>query len=148
MKLLTEFLSRLDITSLQRSLILSYYRPRSQTKYCANPVTKQLFPGYSYSNTSAFEGRCFLTGIPLSNGRHLGNLGSLIALQFQWMSLTSTSRFNYALWNSNCGVRISVVEIRAKTSSCGTKVYLIASLNLCACTDFRIEKCNSSSLGI
>ncbi|EKD16292.1 uncharacterized protein L3040_009476 [Drepanopeziza brunnea f. sp. 'multigermtubi'] len=36
-----------------------------------------IFPGFSYSDTSNF-GSCYLTGISLSNGRHLGNLGSIL----------------------------------------------------------------------
>lgn len=38
--------------------------------------TKQLFPGFNYSDPSGFAGGCSLTGITLSNGRHLGNLGA------------------------------------------------------------------------
>jgi hypothetical protein len=37
-----------------------------------------LFPGYSYEDPSRFDGRCILEGIPLSDERHLGNLGSII----------------------------------------------------------------------
>ncbi|TVY51891.1 Chitin synthase export chaperone [Lachnellula cervina] len=37
-----------------------------------------LFPGFSYSNTTGFDGGCHITGIALSNGRHLGNLGSIL----------------------------------------------------------------------
>lgn len=40
--------------------------------------SKQLFPGFSYSNTTGFDGGCHITGIALSNGRHLGNLGSIL----------------------------------------------------------------------
>ncbi|KAE8449708.1 hypothetical protein EG329_007483 [Mollisiaceae sp. DMI_Dod_QoI] len=37
-----------------------------------------IFPGFSYENSTSFAGGCQLTGIPLSNGRHLGNLGSIL----------------------------------------------------------------------
>ncbi|KAI9053872.1 hypothetical protein LZ554_002819 [Drepanopeziza brunnea f. sp. 'monogermtubi'] len=36
-----------------------------------------IFPGFNYTDTSNF-GSCYLTGISLSNGRHLGNLGSIL----------------------------------------------------------------------
>lgn len=45
-----------------------------------NPLSAQIFPGYSYENPSRFQGGCELVGIPLSHGRHLGNLGSLSRL--------------------------------------------------------------------
>jgi len=37
-----------------------------------------IFPGFSYDNPSGFAGGCELLGVPLSNGRHLGNLGSIL----------------------------------------------------------------------
>ncbi|KAH8593255.1 chitin synthase III catalytic subunit [Bisporella sp. PMI_857] len=37
-----------------------------------------LFPGFSYDNPSGYEGHCFLTGISLKDGKHLGNLGSIL----------------------------------------------------------------------
>ncbi|CZR53805.1 related to export control protein CHS7 [Phialocephala subalpina] len=38
-----------------------------------------IFPGFSYSNATNYAaGGCQLTGISLSNGRHLGNLGSIL----------------------------------------------------------------------
>ncbi|KUJ08631.1 uncharacterized protein LY89DRAFT_335397 [Mollisia scopiformis] len=37
-----------------------------------------IFPGFSYNNSAGFAGGCELTGIPLSHGRHLGNLGSIL----------------------------------------------------------------------
>ncbi|CAL3966916.1 unnamed protein product [Diplocarpon coronariae] len=37
-----------------------------------------IFPGFNYTDTSGFEGKCYLTGISLSGGRHLGNLGSIL----------------------------------------------------------------------
>jgi hypothetical protein len=37
-----------------------------------------LFPGFNYTNPSGFDERCHLTGIALSNGRHLGNIGSIL----------------------------------------------------------------------
>lgn len=37
-----------------------------------------LFPGFSYDDPSGFAGGCSVTGIGLSNGRHLGNLGSIL----------------------------------------------------------------------
>ncbi|KAI1003610.1 hypothetical protein K3495_g4601 [Podosphaera aphanis] len=37
-----------------------------------------LFPGFSYANPSRFRGSCQLIGMPLSGGRHIGNLGSMI----------------------------------------------------------------------
>jgi Chitin synthase export chaperone len=41
-------------------------------------LLKQLFPGFSYFNSTGFTDGCKLTGIALSNGRHLGNLGSIL----------------------------------------------------------------------
>ncbi|KAH7413321.1 chitin synthase III catalytic subunit [Cadophora sp. MPI-SDFR-AT-0126] len=37
-----------------------------------------IFPGFNYTNPSGFEGGCVLTGISLSRGRHLGNLGVIL----------------------------------------------------------------------
>ncbi|KAG4426413.1 hypothetical protein IFR04_000295 [Cadophora malorum] len=37
-----------------------------------------IFPGFTYSNPSGFEGGCVLTGISLGGGRHLGNLGVIL----------------------------------------------------------------------
>jgi len=37
-----------------------------------------LFPGFSYDNNASFAGTCQLVGIPLKDGRHLGNLGSIL----------------------------------------------------------------------
>ncbi|PMD56436.1 uncharacterized protein K444DRAFT_535987 [Hyaloscypha bicolor E] len=37
-----------------------------------------IFPGFSYEDPGGFKGGCELLGIPLSHGRHLGNLGSIM----------------------------------------------------------------------
>ncbi|KAK0122323.1 hypothetical protein ONS95_010565 [Cadophora gregata] len=37
-----------------------------------------IFPGFTYHDQSGFEGGCVLTGISLSKGRHLGNLGVIL----------------------------------------------------------------------
>ncbi|KAH8794574.1 chitin synthase III catalytic subunit [Hyaloscypha sp. PMI_1271] len=37
-----------------------------------------IFPGFSYENSDGSKGGCELLGIPLSHGKHLGNLGSIM----------------------------------------------------------------------
>ncbi|KAH8786707.1 chitin synthase III catalytic subunit [Hyaloscypha finlandica] len=37
-----------------------------------------IFPGFSYENADGSKGGCELLGIPLSHGKHLGNLGSIM----------------------------------------------------------------------
>lgn len=37
-----------------------------------------LFNGYSYADPTNFDGRCHITGIGLSGGRRLGNLGAIL----------------------------------------------------------------------
>ncbi len=78
MRIGAEFLSRLNITNLQcTSPMQSNHEPPDSTLIDANALRAQIFPGFSYENPGGFQGGCELLGIPLSHGRHLGNLGSL-----------------------------------------------------------------------
>lgn len=76
-----ELLSRLDVTNLQCMSPLQFFWRSSPTDaHDTDPLSAQIFPGYSYENPSRFQGGCELVGIPLSHGRHLGNLGPLSLL--------------------------------------------------------------------
>lgn len=89
--------------------------------------SQQLFPGFKYNDSNLKS--CILEGIPLKNGNHLGNLGSL-----QWTDLwrngLTLNRLNSPLRYRNCSHWLPSMEIRTKTSSGGTEVCWISSLAL------------------
>jgi hypothetical protein len=101
-------------------------RVRASKSIDANGLSQQIFPGFSYDKPSGFAGGCELLGIPLSNGRHLGNLGSC-RLGSHIRGLTS-SRFNSALRHSNCSHGFPVMAIRTQASRRRQKVCRIVVL--------------------
>jgi hypothetical protein len=82
-----------------------------------------LFPGYSYADSSGFAGGCELVGIPLKNGRHLGNLGSSHGA-IREQECTDRNRLDTSMRHCDRCLLRTAMAIGTKTSSGGKKVVL------------------------